>query len=160
MTTMKVKYLVCLLLLINVSLFAQKNKSGKGSGKTPAEPEIYTKVDEAAEFTGGSEAMIKFINDNLTTPASAKEKGLAGKCMLKLTVSDAGKVVDAEVTKGVPSCKECDAEAIRIAKMMPDWKPAMVKKKAVKSYTTITIEFKKVEKDQEESSSKKKKHLD
>ncbi len=160
MNAMKVKYLVCLLLLINVSLFAQKNKSGKGSGKTPAEPEIYTKVDEAAEYTGGSEAMIKFVNDNLSTPASAREKGLAGKCMLKLTISETGKVIDADVTKGVPSCKECDAEAIRVAKLMPDWKPAVVKKKAVKSYTTITIEFKKVDKEQEESSGLKKKHLD
>ncbi len=156
---MKVKYLVCLLLLINVSLFAQKNKSGKGSGKTPAEPEIYTKVDEAAEYTGGSEAMIKFVNDNLSTPASAREKGLAGKCMLKLTISETGKVIDADVTKGVPSCKECDVEAIHVAKLMPDWKPAMVKKKAVKSYTTITMEFKKVDKE-EESSGLKKKYLD
>lgn len=160
MKIMKAKHVIFLLLLVNLSMIAQKTKQGKGTGKTPAEPEIYTKVDEAAEYTGGSEAMIKFINDNLTTPASAKEKGLAGKCTLKLTISDAGKVMDADVSKGVPSCKECDAEAIRVAKMMPDWKPAMVKKKAVKSYNTITVEFKKVDKEQEESSGLKKKHLD
>ncbi len=157
---MKAKHVIFLLLLVNLSMMAQKPKQGKGSTKTVAEPEIYTKVDEAAEYTGGSEAMIKFVNDNLSTPASAREKGLAGKCMLKLTISETGKVIDADVTKGVPSCKECDAEAIRVAKLMPDWKPAVVKKKAVKSYTTITIEFKKVDKEQEESSGLKKKHLD
>lgn len=143
--------------MISMGTFAQKAKQGKGKTKDQKEPEVYTNVDESAVFSAGTEELKKYIQEHVSYPSGSTS---SGKCMLKLTVDENGKVVNAEVSKGVPNCAECDTEALRVVKAMPDWKPAKVKGKAVKSYVTLPVDFKKPEQGAEESSSKKKKFLD
>src|SRR5688572_17178238 len=53
----------------------------------PAGPEIFTIVEEQAEFPGGVAAMQKYMRDNTVYPPMAREAGISGKCFLKFVVN-------------------------------------------------------------------------
>lgn len=108
----------------------------------PAAPEIFTIVEEQAEFPGGIPAMMKYIQQNVQYPAMAREAGISGKCFLKFVVSETGDISNVEVLKGVPGCPECDREAIRVVKSMPKWKPAKMTGRPVKCYFNLPFSFK------------------
>lgn len=108
----------------------------------PAGPEIFTIVEETAEFPGGIAAMGKYIQQNLQYPAMAREANIGGKCFLKFVVNDKGEIGNVEVLKGVPGCPECDKEAVRVVKSMPKWKPAKMTGRPVNCYFNLPISFK------------------
>jgi protein TonB len=108
----------------------------------PAAPEIFTIVEESAEFPGGLSEMAKFIQKNLQYPAMAREAGISGKCHLKFVVNESGEISNVEVLKGVSGCPECDREAIRVVKSMPKWKAAKMTGRSVKCYFNLPISFK------------------
>ncbi|MGZ3899559.1 MAG: energy transducer TonB [Bacteroidia bacterium] len=113
----------------------------KGSTE-PAAPEIFTIVEENAEFPGGVAEMVKYIQKTLQYPAMAREAGISGKCFLKFVVNETGEISDVQVLKGVPGCSDCDKEAIRVVKSMPKWKPAKMTGRSVKCYFNLPISFK------------------
>ena len=113
--------------------------SGPGA---PAAPEIFTIVEENAEFPGGLSEMAKFIQKNLQYPAMAREAGISGKCFLKFVVNENGDISNVEILKGVSGCPECDKEAIRVVKSMPKWKAAKMTGRSVKCYFNLPISFK------------------
>jgi periplasmic protein TonB len=108
----------------------------------PTAPEIFTIVEENAEFPGGLAEMARFIQKNMVFPAMAREAGISGKCFLKFVVNENGEISNVEVLKGVPGCQECDREAMRVVKSMPKWKPAKMTGRAVKCYFNLPINFK------------------
>ncbi|MEO6304974.1 MAG: energy transducer TonB [Bacteroidia bacterium] len=107
-----------------------------------AAPEIFTIVEEQAEFPGGLGEMGKFIRDKLQYPAMAREAGISGKCFLKFVVNENGDISNVEILKGVPGCSDCDKEAMRVVKSMPKWKAAKMTGRAVKCYFNLPISFK------------------
>lgn len=113
----------------------------KGSTE-PAAPEIFTIVEEQAEFPGGIAEMAKYIQRTLQYPAMAREAGISGKCFLKFVVNESGEISNVEVLKGVPGCSDCDKEAIRVVKSMPKWKAAKMTGRSVKCYFNLPISFK------------------
>jgi hypothetical protein len=50
------------------------------------------------------------------------------------------------VQTGLPTCPECEAEALRLVEAMPAWKPQMRNGKEEKSQNTVTVPFKLVKK--------------
>lgn len=116
--------------------------SGDTGPGEPAAPEIFTIVEEQAEFPGGTAAMYKYIVQNIQYPAMAREAGITGKCFLKFVVNENGEISNVEVLKGVPGCSECDREAIRVVKSMPKWKAAKMTGKSVKCFFNLPINFK------------------
>ncbi|MDI1353967.1 MAG: TonB family protein [bacterium] len=112
------------------------------SGPGEAAPEIFTIVEEQAEFPGGTTAMMKYIQSNIQYPSMAREAGISGKCFLKFVVNETGSISNVEILKGVPGCPDCDKEAIRVIKSMPGWKPAKMTGRAVKCYFNLPINFK------------------
>lgn len=112
------------------------------TGPAEAAPEIFTIVEEQAEFPGGTAAMYKYIQQNVQYPAMAREAGITGKCFLKFVVNETGEISNVEVLKGVPGCSECDREAIRVVKSMPKWKAAKMTGKSVKCFFNLPINFK------------------
>ncbi|MCE3258426.1 MAG: TonB family protein [Bacteroidetes bacterium] len=113
----------------------------KGSTE-PAAPEIFTIVEEQAEFPGGIGEMAKYIQKTLQYPPMAREAGISGKCFLKFVVNETGEISDVQVLKGVPGCSDCDKEAIRVVKSMPKWKAAKMTGRSVKCYFNLPISFK------------------
>jgi len=67
-------------------------------------------------YPGGTPAYRKFIKDNLKYPKAAKEKKIEGVVFLKYTIDHKGKVIEAQVIKGIGH--GCDEEAKRIVKSL------------------------------------------
>lgn len=107
-----------------------------------ATDEIYEIVDVPAEYPGGKTAMTDYLSKNLSYPAIAKEKGVQGKCYLKFIVSRSGRVSNVNLMKGVPDCPECDKEALRVVKAMPNWVPGKISGKEVNSVVYLPVQFK------------------
>jgi periplasmic protein TonB len=92
-----------------------------------------------AEYPGGVSEMSKFIMKNLHYPAAAREAGISGKSYLKFIVNEDGTISNIDVLKKVAGCPECDAEVVRVIKLMPKWKAATVNNKAIKSYFSLPL---------------------
>jgi TonB family protein len=102
---------------------------------------IFMIVDQQAEFTGGLNALGKFISANLRYPQDARRKGIEGQVFVSFVIDKTGAVLTetVEVVKGVsPSI---DAEAVRVIKGFPDWIPGKQKGKPVKSRFVIPLRF-------------------
>jgi len=104
--------------------------------------EIFTIVEEQAEFPGGLAELVKFIQKNLQFPALAREAGISGKVFLKFIINETGEISDIEIIKGIPNCEDCNREALRVVKSMPKWKSAKMNERNVKCYYTMPISFK------------------
>ena len=115
---------------------------GNGNGVVEEKaPEIFTVVEEMPEFPGGAMEMMKYIQKNIQYPQMAKEAGLSGKCFLKFVVNGSGNITDVTVLKGVPGCGECDREAIRVVKSMPNWKAGKQNGRSVSVFFNLPINF-------------------
>ena len=133
-------------LLLTVTSFTQENEAvSEPPVKAPPtkteEVKIYDVVDEPAQFPGGQEALMKFLKDNIIYPESALKNKKEGRCYLKFVISDTGIISNITVLKGVPNCPECDAEAVRVLKLMPNWEPGKIDRKPVRQSMMIPVLF-------------------
>jgi TonB family protein len=94
-----------------------------------------------ASFPGGEQALRKYFSENLNYPQEAMELGIEGKCFLEFEVGTNGKLSYIKVRRGVHNCPECDREAIRVVRTMPDWIPGQVDGIAVSSRALIPVVF-------------------
>lgn len=131
------------ILIFLLSFFCFQSFGQEGEPKvSPMSPDmVYEFVDEPAHFPGGMDSLGRFIGANIRYPEKAVDKNLQGKCYIQFVVTDSGAIGDVKVRKGVPNCPECDEEAIRVIKLMPQWKPGKVKNKNVNSYFSLPISF-------------------
>lgn len=92
-----------------------------------------------AEYSGGSEALKKFIKNNLRYPKEALLHRIEGRVYLKYEVNETGKVHSISVVNGLGY--GCDKEAIRIVGLL---KYPQVKNRGFKVNTKfkLTIRFK------------------
>lgn len=142
---MKNRLLITALLFSTISFGQEKVTKSEPelvpqSSKTE-EVKIYDIVDEPAQFPGGQEALMKFLKDNIKYPESAVKNKIEGKCYLKFIVSETGIVSDVKVVRGVIDCPECDAEAVRVLKLMPNWEPGKNDRKPVRQSMLLPVLF-------------------
>lgn len=95
--------------------------------------------DRNPEFKGGLKALLNFLKDNAQYPTLARESGIQGSVMIQFIISETGKVTDVKVIKGIGG--GCDEEAIRLAKLMPNWIPGRKNGKAVECMLEIPVKF-------------------
>ena len=102
---------------------------------------LYEVIEQMPEFPGGGmAAALEYIQKNMQYPESAKEKGTQGRVIVQFIIDKEGNVTDPEVIRAVD--KDLDAEAIRLVKSMPKWKPGMQKGEAVAIKYTLPVLFK------------------
>jgi protein TonB len=109
---------------------------GTGVVETGGEkkPEIEIYVDQMPEFNGN---INQYLAINIVYPASAREANVDGRVVIKFVVSEDGSVTGAVVEKGVNGA--LDAEALRVVRGMPKWKPGRQNGKAVKVYFRVPV---------------------
>ena len=96
-------------------------------------------VEEMPEYPGGMGEMMKFLSRHIKYPAEAKQKGEQGRVVVSFIVGKDGKLRDFEVKRSVSPA--LDAEAIRVVKEMPAWKPGRQRGKAVDCRFTLPVSF-------------------
>ncbi len=105
---------------------------------------IYSKVMKKAEFKGGQKALMEFLRNNLKYPKKALDIDIQGRVLVKVVITQEGKVRDPEIIRSVDPL--LDEEALRVVGKMPDWIPAEIDGgKKVNSYYTLPITFKLVD---------------
>ena len=129
------RYYFILILCISVKIsFAQDTISSQSS----VDNMIFRVVEVMPQFPGGNDSLKKFIYENMQYPAMAKELKIAGTVWIQFFVDKNGNVQNVEVIRGI---EVLDAEAIRLAYLMPAWIPGKQKNKTVNVYVTLPIHF-------------------
>jgi protein TonB len=103
------------------------------------EAEIFVFVEENPEYPGGEEARIKFLKDNIEYPRIARDAGLEGKVWVGFVVEADGRITNVKILRG--RAQSLDDEALRVAKLMPKWKPGKQRTKAVRVQYQMPITF-------------------
>ena len=101
--------------------------------------DVYEVVEQMPEFPGGMAGLIQYITKNLRYPEEAKAKGIQGRVTVRVVVNTEGKVTNAEVLRSVDPA--LDAEALRVASSLPDWKPGMKDGKPVNVRFIFPVNF-------------------
>ena len=110
------------------------------SAKSTASDYIaYEVVEEKPEYPGGMGELSKLLSSNLKYPLIPFENGIQGEVLVQFIVNKEGNVEEVTVFKGVDP--HLDAEALRVIKMMPKWKPGKHEGKEVNVKCTIPVGF-------------------
>lgn len=100
----------------------------------------YEYVDEWPEFKGGQFARNSFLAKNIQYPREAEKKGIEGRVIIAFVIEKDGAVTHVEIIKSVHPL--LDNEALRVVKLMPNWKPGISKGKLVRCKFKTDIIFK------------------
>ncbi|RYD52989.1 MAG: energy transducer TonB [Sphingobacteriales bacterium] len=137
---MQIRFLIPLFALATVSThdsFAQKQKSArKPTSVVPMKPAVFKYVEQMPQFDGD---LIAFLIQHTVYPKEARENGIGGRVNVKVVIDETGQVTDPIIEKSVHPL--LDAEALRVVKLMPPWKPGMQNGHAVRVFYTIPIKF-------------------
>ena len=112
-------------------------------GPIEPEEECFDKdyFEEMPEFPGGIDKMLQFIAENVRVPKCVTYASVEGRSIIEMVVEKDGTLSDFKVVRSLH--KDCDAEAIRVLKLMPKWKPGKVCGKPIRVKYTVPVQFKK-----------------
>ena len=102
---------------------------------------VFQVVEVQPEFPGGQQEMMKYLQSNLKYPEAAKAAGAEGKAFVQFVVKADGSICDVQIMRSTGN-ESLDAEALRVVKAMPKWRPAMNKGKAVNVKFVLPIVYK------------------
>jgi periplasmic protein TonB len=135
-----------ILILIPFFFFTHKSSSQSWGDSTIPKKITFYSVEQNAKFPGGMAAFYEFLSKNLKAPENIKLNSIHNTVRIQIWISDAGKILYAEVKKE----KYQDLEkylnlykqaALDLVKQMPDWSPAIQNGHKVQSSVTIPIVF-------------------
>ena len=104
-----------------------------------SDDDFFMVVENMPEFPGGDLGLMKYIQKNVKYPAIAKEYNITGKVYVSFIVDKSGSVTNVKIVRGVD--KNLDAEAMRVVKSLPKYKPGKQRGKSVRVMFTIPINF-------------------
>jgi len=90
-------------------------------------------------FPGGDEALRKYLAESIRIPAISGEINVQGRVFVNFVINKEGYVTNVKVAR--PFDPYLDAEAVRVVKSMPRWKPGMQDGKPVNVRYTVPIIF-------------------
>lgn len=91
------------------------------------------------KFVGGETALRQFVETNLQYPEEAQKMEIEGDVKLKVRLAKSGVVKSVKVIQRVHPL--LDAEAARVALLMPNWEPAYFDNRPISTQLELTIEF-------------------
>jgi TonB family protein len=124
---------------LTLLIFTSIGFSAVAQQDTVKEEMIYDMPEIMPEFIGGPDALEDFVKKNIVYPPDAKAKGIQGKVYIQFVVEKDGTVTNEVVRRGVNPL--LDAEALRVAKLLPAFKPGTMRGKKVRVRYTLPIVF-------------------
>jgi len=124
--------------------------SDKDNGINTTEPIVTDAFESYAiqvkpEYPGGDKALIRYVAENTVYPKEALDKGKQGTVYVRFVVNKSGKVEVATILQN-PNKKQkndplLEAEALRVVKSFPAWKPGMNDGKPVNVWFIVPVKF-------------------
>ena len=102
-------------------------------------PEPLTIVQEMPAFPGGVESLKTFLTNHIKYPAEAREMGIQGTVYLSFVVETDGSITNISVLRPVGG--NCEEEAIRVLRSMPNWLPGKQNGNAVRVRLNLPVKF-------------------
>lgn len=139
---MKKSLLVIMLFTCFTLLHAQDTARYYDHWPRPPKPGdvVYKVVEQMPEFPGGEASLMKFIQSHLIYPDDAIKIGVQGRVAIGFIIEQDGHIDSIVIKKGVwPSM---DAEALRVARLLPPFKPGKQQGKAVRVQFILPIMMK------------------
>jgi len=96
-------------------------------------------MEELPQFPGGAVEMMKWLTKNLKYPEGARNRKKQGRVVVQFDINTNGKVGDIKVIKSVDP--QLDREALRVIRMMPDWKPGIQNDKPCRTRVVVPVWF-------------------
>jgi len=106
----------------------------------PDSIKTFLNVEVMPIFPGGEQALKEFIGRSIRYPVEAAKRREQGRVYIQFIVDVDGLVTGIKVARGVSPL--LDAEAVRVVKSLPRWKPGIQKGKPVRVSYTVPISFK------------------
>ncbi|MFA5849425.1 MAG: TonB family protein [Bacteroidales bacterium] len=123
--------------------FAEDKQVPSSAGKDSS-GRVYSTydVDQAPSFLRGDQRQFldKWVYDYIKYPQSAMNSGIQGRVIVEFIVEKSGEVSSVEVVKSVDDA--LDAEAVKVVKASPRWKPGIKGGVPVRVKISVPIEFK------------------
>jgi TonB family protein len=130
---MKTLFLFLFALSPSLSALAQADSSKS------VEQNVFAFVEQMPEYPGGMSALMKFIQTNVVYPQIERDLGVQGKVIVRFVVMENGSVDSIKVVQKVSPL--LDAQAIRVVKLFPKFKPGYQQGKAVRVYYNLPFVF-------------------
>lgn len=104
------------------------------------EEEIYPMVEIKPEFPGGEPALFRWLGNHINYPPMAAKNNIQGTVVVQFVVLKDGSIGEVKVVRS----KDPDlaAEAIRVVKLMPTWRPGLQNGVPVNVWYALPISFK------------------
>ena len=103
------------------------------------EEEVFLVVEDDPEFPGGLSALSQYLASNIKYPQLAKENNITGKVFVSFVVEKDGSVGQVKILRDIGG--GCGAEAVRVVKSMPKWKPGKQRGKPVRTQFNLPVDF-------------------
>lgn len=114
--------------------------SGTHGGTGSTGPMGMMAVEEVPEYPGGMDALYRDLGRWVDYPEIDRTAGREGRVLVGFVVDEEGRVGEVRVISGVS--RSLDAEAVRVVKRMPKWKPGRHGGKVVSVFYVLPINFK------------------
>jgi len=100
---------------------------------------VFTSVEQEPEFPGGLNAFSHFLVSNLRYPQTARNNKKQGKVIVTMVIEKDGTVSGVKIARSVSD--DLDAEAMRVIKLSPKWKPGIQNGRPVRVAYSVPINF-------------------
>ena len=91
----------------------------------------FSMVDQWPMYPNGQAGINEHIKSNLRYPDIARTKGIEGKVLIEYVIQTDGSVGEVKIIESVHPL--LDEEAVRVIKLMTDWKPGVQRGKPIKT---------------------------
>lgn len=106
----------------------------------PNNPLNFHIVEDLPQYPGGAVELMKWLTKTLQYPEKARKQHKQGKVVAVFYVEKSGDVTGISITQSLSP--ECDGEALRVLRLMPQWKPGIQNGKPCRTKVCIPIVFK------------------
>jgi protein TonB len=124
------------IILISIDSFSMDNDTSRCIPyiDSISKTEYYVFVDSMPQYPGGQSEMMKFFMSNFQYP---QEIDACCRIVIGFTVDANGKMIDFKIIRSLQD--DFDKEALRVMRLMSDWKPGKCNGKPVAVRMTFPI---------------------
>ena len=126
---------------VDDDLSATEEEEGQLEPPPPVEDDVVSLrlVEDVPQFPGGPTEFMKWLTRNLKYPKSLEQQKIQGKVVAEFIVNKDGSITDVKVTS--PLHPLCDAEVLRVLRLMPRWTAGVLNGEPCRTKVCIPVVF-------------------